>query len=224
MIVFAHRGASAYETENSVASIKKALQLGTSAIEIDVQMTKDRKLVLHHDFKLKNSKTYIRNITFDELIKNSGTGDTLDSLENVISLIPDSVILNIEIKSQARHRQNLELDLLKILEKYHRLENTIISSFDHHCIKKIYKLNKQVKLGLLFYRVPLKIKTYIKNTGITPYCINFSVRKVNKDVVESVHNCGSKIFVYTVNNVVLARKLQNMGVDGIFSDYPDILK
>ena len=224
MIVFAHRGASAYETENSTHSIKKALQLGACAIEIDVQMTKDRKLVLHHDFKLKNSKTYIRNTTYDELIKISETGETLDSLEKIISLIPDNVILNIEIKSQAGHRQNLELNLFKTLENHRSLENTIISSFDHHCIKRISKLNKQVKLGLLFYRVPLKIGTYIKNTGITPYCMNFPVKKVNKNLVESVHKCGSKIFVYTVNDAALAQKLKRMGVDGIFSDYPDILK
>lgn len=224
MIVFAHRGASAYETENTSSAIKKAVDMGATAIEFDIQMTKDRKLVLHHDFKIRNSKFYIRNLDFKDLSAATKGAYVIERLETILQIIPKKIFVNIEIKSQMRHRQRIEEELLILLEKYNRLENTIISSFDHHCIKRIYKLNQNIKVGLLFHARPINIRSYIKNSGIDPYCLNFSVKSIDKELVDSVHSCESKVFVYTVNDLTTAKKLENLGVDGIFSDHPDILK
>ncbi len=224
MIVFAHRGASTYEIENTLAAVKMAVDMGAKAIEFDIQMTKDRKLVLHHDFNIKNSKLAIRDLNFKDLPAATKGAYRVDSLEAVLAVIPKSILVNIEIKSLQDYSQKFEVELLAILEKYGRFENTIISSFDHNCIKRIYELNKNVSLGLLFSFCPLDIGSYIKNLGITPYCLNFSLKLVNKDLVEKVHSYDSKIFVYTVNRVSTANELLAIGVDGIFSDYPDLLK
>jgi glycerophosphoryl diester phosphodiesterase len=224
MIVFAHRGASAYKVENTLSAVKMALDMGAQAIEFDIQMTKDRKIVLHHDFNLKNCNLAIRDLNFEDIPAATKGSYCVDSLETVLSAIPKDILVNIEIKSLLISSQGFEMELLAILEKYGRLKNTIISSFDHNCIKRIYELNKNISLGLLFHFIPLDIKNYIKKIGITPYCLNFSIKLVDKDLVERVHSCGSKIFVYTVNCISTANELLLIGVDGIFSDYPDLLK
>ncbi|MDK4490420.1 glycerophosphodiester phosphodiesterase, partial [Fusobacterium necrophorum] len=113
MKVFAHRGASGYAPENTLAAIKKAIEQGADGIEIDIQFTKDCKIVVFHDWKINrtsNGKGYVYDLNFEELRAleiGSWYGDEyrkekIPTLEEILELIPENMMLNIEIKDISR--------------------------------------------------------------------------------------------------------------------------
>ncbi|MGL4971324.1 MAG: glycerophosphodiester phosphodiesterase family protein, partial [Cetobacterium sp.] len=111
MYILAHRGASGTAPENTIAAFKKAIIDGCDGFEFDVQQTKDGKLVVFHDWTLErtsNGKGYVREHTLDELKElDAGSwfgeefkGEKIPTLEETLDLIPDNMLINIELKEE----------------------------------------------------------------------------------------------------------------------------
>ncbi|MGL4533493.1 MAG: glycerophosphodiester phosphodiesterase [Fusobacteriaceae bacterium] len=235
MIVFAHRGASGYSPQNSLASIKKALELGAKAIEFDVQLSKDRVPVVIHDFFLDNlttnGKGYVKNYTLKELkkfkLKNRFQEDyseeTIPTLEEFMSQLPNDMLINVEMKALLSDKKGLEDSVVEILKKFPEKKNIIISSFDHELLKEIQNKYPEYKLGILTDTNILNMDQYFINSEIKASSINLGLDLAEKSLVEKLHSHGFKVFVYTVNCKKIAAEMLSIGVDGIFSDYVDIL-
>ena len=148
MKVFAHRGASGYAPENTIVAIKKAIEMKADGIEIDIQLTKDGKIVVMHDWKVDRTTTgrgyvyeldydYIKTLDAGQWFTKDFIGETVPTLEEVLDILPKDMMLNIEIKDTARHHTNIEEKMLEVLKKYpDKFENIIVSSFHHDKIKK----------------------------------------------------------------------------------------
>lgn len=236
MDIIAHRGASGYAPENTLSSIKKAIQMGVDGIEIDIQLTKDNKIVVFHDWKLGRTaegNKYIFESLSDELHRlNAGVWfssefkeDKIPSLEDVLNLLPDSMMLNIEIKDISRGHRGIEKYLVDILDRHaEKKKNIIISSFHHNVLSALYKQDKELKLGFLTSSDLVDIATYIKSTGIHCYSYHPEVNLITREAVESLHKIGIKVFVWTVNSEEDFRYLESIGVDGVITNYPDTMK
>ncbi|MGL6100558.1 MAG: glycerophosphodiester phosphodiesterase [Fusobacteriaceae bacterium] len=235
MIVFAHRGASGYAPQNSLAAAKKSVQMDAEAIEFDVQLSKDGFVVVIHDFHLdyltENGKGCVKDFTLQELktmkLKNKFqeeySDEKIPTLQEFLNTLPNNMFINIEIKAMDSDMRDIEGRVIDVLKDFPEKKNIIISSFDHELLNRFYLKSSKYEIGMLtdieikcmgdyFNKMPLKIKS-----------INISLELAQEKLVNELKSYGFDIFVYTVNSKKSAWALKEMGVDGIFSDYPDIL-
>ena len=135
------------------------------------------------------------------------------------------MMLNIEIKDTARHHTNIEEKMLEVLKKYpDKFENIIVSSFHHDKIKKLQVLEPKLKLALLTDSEFIEIEKYLSNNGLSSYSYHPEINLISKEDVEKLHDRGVKIFVWTVNKEEDLNYLVKLGVDGVITNYPDIMK
>lgn len=231
MLKFAHRGASGSAPENTLAAMKKSVDLGAVAIEFDVQLTKDKKVVVIHDYKVdrtSNGKGYVMNKSLDELKKldvgswfgKEYTGEKISTLEEVIDCLPNNILLNIEIKSFMLDMRDISRFVVDIIKKYEIEERVIISSFDHKLLKKVRDLDEGIRIGMLFYGKLLDIEQYPPLKYLKPYSLHFSAEYLDEEDLEKLRKLPYKTYSYTINDEKLAKQLGEYGLDGYFTDYP----
>ncbi len=215
MLLIAHRGASAYFKENTIEAFKGALALGSKYFETDVQLSKDGQLVIYHDYILKETQQPIKNLTAKQLSRYA-----VPLLDDVLSLLAKDIKLNIEIKNDDNLYPAIEEKLIKLLNTHKNAhkERLLISSFDLPCLQRVRALDPNIKIGRLTRAFDIKEALALK-----AHSVNISVTRVNKKIIDTCHAHNIKVFVYTVNDDGQANALGKIGVDGIFSDRPDIL-
>ena len=236
MKIFAHRGASGYAPENTLTAIKKAIEMKADGIEIDIQLTKDGKIVVIHDWKVDRTTTgrgfvyeldldYIRSLDAGQWYTKDFIGEVVPTLEEVLDILPSDMMLNIEIKDIARKHSNIEEKMLEVLRKYpEKFDNVIVSSFHHDKIKRLQELEPKLKLALLTNSEFIEIEKYLLNNGLKPYSYHPELDLISKKDVEILHENGIKVFVWTVNKEEDLAYLEKLGVDGVITNYPDIMK
>ncbi|MBS4534920.1 glycerophosphodiester phosphodiesterase [Clostridium sp. D2Q-14] len=230
--IYAHRGASGYAPENTMAAFKRAIELGADGIELDVQMSKDKKLVVCHDEKVDrttNGKGYIKNIYLKNLklldagYKFSGDfiGERIPTLEEVIELIKNNkMILNIELKNNVIEYEGIEDVVIQMIKKYNVEDRTILSSFNFESIKRVKLIDPSIKTGILYMKRlkdPIKIAKKLEVDAIHP-----SYKRINKSLMFKAKINRIKVNTFTVNNREYMEKLSKFKVNGIITDYPDI--
>ena len=236
MKIFAHRGASGYAPENTLIAIKQAIEMKVDGIEIDIQLTRDGRIVLMHDWKVDRTTTgrgyvyeldfdYIRTLDAGQWFTKDFIGEVVPTLEEVLDILPQDMMLNIEIKDTARHHSKIEEKLLEVLKKYpDKFENIIVSSFHHDKIKKLQELEPKLKLALLTNSEFIEIEKYLSTNDLSSYSYHPEINHVSKEDIEKLHAKGIKIFVWTANKEEDLNYLVKLGVDGVISDYPDLMK
>lgn len=234
MKIIAHRGASGNAPENTISSFKLALEYGCDGIELDVQQTLCGEVVVFHDWKLErttNGKGYLRDKTLEELKKlDCGSwfsekfiNEKIPTLDEVLEIIPENILLNIEIKEEYSRENGIEKRILEILNKRRR-NNVIISSFSHNILKNIYRINKEIKLGLLIGGSLTDILMYIKMSGIKFFSYHPEKSFLRNEEVENLLKEGIEINVWTVNDIEDAKILKLMGVTSVITNYPEKIK
>ncbi|MCX7794274.1 MAG: glycerophosphodiester phosphodiesterase [Thermodesulfovibrionales bacterium] len=213
-----HRGACAYEIENTIESFRKAIELGANAIEFDVRMTKDKKLVLSHDDSLK--RVYgidqkIAETTLKEL-KNLTKGK-ICTLKEALDFIDDKVNkILIELKEKG-----CESQVIKEITKHKLIERTIIISFSEEILSKVREINQKIETGLIYarHKNPISSALSLKAQYLLPL-----YRFIHTKNVEDAHKKNLKLIVWTINTKEEAEKYISKGVDGIATDRLEILK
>lgn len=232
MIYFAHRGLSELYPENTILSFDKAIAAGAEAIEFDVHKTKDGELVVIHDEDVKRTfqgSGLIKDLTLTEL-KNFKCKNTefensrlckLPTLNEVLELLKNkNLFINIELKTDLIHYNNIEKDVLTSIKRYDLHNNVLISSFNPTSLEICRSLDQSIKLGVLFSNN--KISMLNTATKIDAYSINPHVYLVDLDLINQAHANNLKVFTYTINKTSVASNLEKLGCDGIFTD--NILK
>jgi len=228
MEIFAHRGASDYEFENSKEAILKAIEIGAKGIEFDVQLTSDDRLVLFHDYDLKGHfkiEKKVKDVSFEYLKKLSFEKKrvTLITLEEALKIIPEDVKVNIEIKKEFFTKGELVEKTVEVILKSRR-KNYFVSSFNHLELIKLRKRNSDIPISILIdVKVPL-LRVYfkiLKKLKIEPYSININSEIISDDHVNLARELACKLYLYTVNSEKDLNKKYETVIDGIFSDIPD---
>lgn len=231
---FAHRGSLTEAPENTLLAMKKALEHGARGIELDVQLTKDKQLIVIHDHHFKRLNKHItgrineytlaeiKDIDIGSQFSDEFAGETLATLDEVLELVPPDIVLNIEIKNIPLLHEGIEDILVDTLKNHLREDNVIISSFDHMALEKVQKRAPHLPIGLLFYYRFIRPWEYAKQTGLDVYSIHPNAVYLDKGFIDACHASGYKVFPFTVNREEDYRKLVDAGVDGVFSNNPDI--
>lgn len=213
-----HRGARAYETENTIDSFRKAIELGANAIELDVRMTKDKILVLCHDDNLKRVfgvDIRIGEATLKELkTLTEGKITTLDEALGFIDKKVEKIL--IELKEPG-----CEKKVINEIIKQKLLERAVIISFHEETLLKVRELNRDIETGLIYarHKNPIATALSLKAQYLIPL-----YRFIHTKNVEDAHKKNLKVIVWTINTKEEAEKYVSKGVDGIATDRPEILK
>lgn len=220
-----HRGAMGYAPENTLKSFKKALELNVDMIELDVYACKSGELVVIHDDKLDrttNGKGYVVEKNLDELRNlDAGQGEKIPLLSEVLDVIQRRSKVNIELKGENTAKPVHDLIENYVKNKSWEYEDFMISSFNHYELKKFGELNKNIKLGALIVGIPIGFAEFAQK--INAHSVNLCVEFINQEFVDDAHRRGLKVYVWTVNDFDEIKRIKNLHVDGIFSNFPDRL-
>jgi glycerophosphoryl diester phosphodiesterase len=220
MLRIGHRGARAYEPENTLRSFRKALEMGVDAIEFDVRKTRDNHLVVIHDADVKRTtkgKGLVADLTLKE-IKELSTekGEKIPTLEEALDFLDGKVKTLIELKEQG-----IEEKTLAAIHDKHVKKNAIVISFLEEALAKVRALDEEIETGLIYakHKNPVNAALELKANYLVPL-----YRFTHTADVEKAHKNGLKVIVWTINTAEEATEYAKKGVDGIATDKPDILK
>ncbi len=220
-----HRGASGYEPENTLRSFERAMDLNADMVELDVHRCRSGELVVIHDNRVDrttNGKGYVSEMELGELRSlDAGKGERIPTLREVFDMIGGRVAVNIELKGQGTARPVFELIEHYVRKRNWSYDDFMVSSFNHYELLEFVELNPPVRIGALMEGIPLGYAEFAER--LRAYAVNVSLEFINRDFVDDAHKRGMKFFVYTVNVPEDIEKMRSLGVDGVFSNYPDRL-
>lgn len=221
MLCIGHRGAMGHEPENTLLSVRKALSLGVDGVEIDVYNA-ENNLVVIHDRDLSrttNGSGYVEERSFNYLRSlDAGKGEQIPTLREVFETINRRAIVNIELKGN----KTAELTVALILEYWKRgwsERDFVVSSFNHYELERVKAICPKIKTGMLIYGLPWQYLTMARE--LNAESIIFSLDYITPQLVSSVHQQNLAVWVYTVNRLEDIHRLKTMGVDAIFTNYPE---
>lgn len=221
-----HKGTAGYAPENTLASFQKALNLSVDMIELDVHKSKSGEIVVIHDNtvdKTTNGSGKVGELTLKELKKlDAGNGERIPTLTEVLDLVDNKIKINIEIKTRDATKR-----VVKIIEEYvqknYTYKSFLVSSFDYRNLIKVKLLNFKIPLGVITKRKLILLNLLFAQL-VNAYSINILYTSVSKKIIKQAHALGLKVFVWTVNEPRDIERMKKLGVDGVFSDYPDRIK
>ena len=225
MIIIGHRGAMGYEPENTLISFQKAIDLQVDMIEFDVHHCRSGELVVIHDKKVNRTtdgQGFVAKKTLTELKElDTGKGEKIPTLEEALDLIDGQVKVNIELKGVNTAEATLRVIRKYIKKKKWTYDNFLVSSFDSPQLETLRELDEHIDVAVAIDRDPLD---YIEfSQKLKAYSIHPIVKRTDKKFVEVAHQNNLKVFVWTVNPKEVQR-MKEIGVDGIFMNYPDKLE
>lgn len=226
MLIIGHRGAPNIAQENTLDSFDKAFQNNVDGIELDVQLTKDNKLAVFHDFhtfSLNGRKDLIKDISYDSLQRLS-TKFKIPTLNNVLEFLPPNKEIHVEIKSNKINNSIIVDKVLKCISKKNLNTRSIISSFNPFVLSAIKNKAPLQKIGLLWTKSIDShwFITHYSYYKVKPYSFHANIKYFNKKIEHWVKRKGLKLYFYTVNNKIDLIKAKQYNADGIFTDYPNI--
>ncbi|MGG0391085.1 glycerophosphodiester phosphodiesterase family protein [Priestia megaterium] len=231
----AHRGASAYAPENTIAAFDKAVEMKADYIEIDVQRSKDGKLVVIHDTtvdRTTDGSGKVGNLTFKELRNlDAGswkgeqfTGAQIPTFDEILDRYHGKIGILIELKAPELY-PGIEENIAKKLKERNldkpQNEKIIVQSFNHNSMKKMNQLLPKVPIGVLTSSSADATEQALQEFSTYADYFNPSYGIVTPDLVNQVHSLGMKIGSWTVRSQEAADFLLDVGVDAIITDYPD---
>jgi glycerophosphoryl diester phosphodiesterase len=235
VMVIAHRGFSGAAPENTLAAFRKAIEIGSDMIELDIHLSKDGRIVVIHDETLErttNGRGKVVDHTLTDLKKlDAGSpfggqfaGERIPTLEEVLDLAKGRVLVNIEIKNPTHEQYPitaLAYKSLQAVKKAKMLDRVIFSSFNPVSLEHIQKKEPRAGVALLFHR---PWNSFLEMTSGKKYeVLNLRNIHLNKEKISQVHREGMKVNVYTVNTEEELEQFVRWGADGIITNYPDRL-
>ncbi|MFE9437612.1 glycerophosphodiester phosphodiesterase [Streptomyces sp. NPDC006602] len=249
--VIAHRGASAYAPENTLAAVDKAAELGIDWVENDVQRTKDGELVVLHDDSLRRTTDVeevfphrapwkVRDFTTAEIARldagswfgHAYTGARVPTLEQYVRRVEvHHQKLLLEIKNPDLY-PGIEGQTLKVLknkgwlDQRHLASRLIVQSFSAAAVRAVHELKPAVKTGFLGTPAVAELSAY---TAFADQ-INPSYGSLSRQYVSAVHACAGphgrplEVLTWTVDTAATARLVAGYGVDGVIANKPDVVR
>jgi glycerophosphoryl diester phosphodiesterase len=221
---FAHRGASGHEPENTLLSIEKAISMGAPWIEVDVFAVED-ELVVIHDERLEyrtNGSGYVTEKTLAYLRSlDAGKGQRIPLLREVFDLVGRRAGINVELKGAGTAVPAVKLICEYIARQSCHHDQLILSSFNHQELQIVKHLDPDIRIGALTLGIPRHYAEFAE--ALQAFSVHAGLAFINRDFVDDAHRRGLKIFVYTVNLPDDLSRVRAMGVDGVFTNFPELV-
>ncbi len=235
-MIISHRGYKAKYPENTLSAFSAVKNTGAHMIELDVTLSRDRKLAVIHDETIDrttNGSGPVNQHTLSELKAfDAGTwfgpefkDEKIPTLAQVLESVKGFLKVNIEIKPEAYEYRKpidaVEIQVLDLLKKMKMTSDVIISSFDWRILENIRNMDSNVAIALLSEsHADILLTAWCRWLGAFSWHPDYRV--LSKDQVDRIHGINVKVFPYTVNTKKEIKTLLDMGVDGIITDDPTL--
>jgi glycerophosphoryl diester phosphodiesterase len=236
--IIAHRGYRANYPENTLIAFAAALNVGVDMIELDVMLTKDRKMVVIHDADLDrttNGRGPVASHTL-EALRQLDAGSWFDArfgrarlptLEEVFEAVNERVALNIEIKRSAYEPHNppdaVERQVVELVREKGRMESVLVSSFEWRALESIVKMGEGPAIALLS-RYPDEDNHLETCMNLGAFSWHPSYLAVKREHVGEMHDAGILVFPYNADTPEDIERMLDMGVDGVITSDPLLMK
>jgi glycerophosphoryl diester phosphodiesterase len=233
-VIFAHRGASAFAPENTLASFRLAVEQGAPAVELDVKLTADGQVVVLHDHLMdrttdghgpliKMTLEQVKKLDAGAKFSEKYRGEPIPTLQEVFEAVGKQVLINVELTNYTTPTDDLVSRVVEVVHRCKMEDQIIFSSFNPLNLIQAQKLLPEVPAGLLATEgksgalARSFVGNLIPHQALHPY-----LDDVTQKLVDQVHARGRRVHVWTVNPEAEMRRLFGYGVDGIFTDNPPL--
>ena len=229
--IIGHRGYHAKYPENTPVAFEAAIQAGAAMIELDVMLSRDRKVVVIHDEILDrttNGKGSVADFTLAELKQlDAGSwfgaqfaAQQIPELSEVLDLVNDRTYINIEIKSTAYQPSHppdaIEKQVVELLRQKNRLGTCMISSFDVNVLEQIAFMENPPATAFISNK-PANKKTVNMCSRLKVFSWHPDHRVVKLNQVKQMHAAGIRVFPYNVDQPEDFARMRDMQVDGVIT-------
>ncbi len=218
--IIAHRGTPRELPENSVPGFLRALEQGADAIELDVHATRDRVPVVHHDFAPRlpagARAPRISALTCAELADYPlAPGVAIPTLADVLAAVGERATVYVEIKATG-------IEEIVVATIRSHATRCSVHSFDHRIVRRVRSLAPELTVGLLLASYVLDLGGMIRNSGARDVWEQWE--HIDADLVRDAHDAGARVIAWTVNDAEEAARLAGLGVDGLCTDVPAMIR
>jgi glycerophosphoryl diester phosphodiesterase len=225
-----HRGAAGHAPENTLVSMRLALELGVDGVEFDIHRTKDGVLVVIHDptvNRTTNGVGAVGELKLAELRQLDagawkGTefaGERIPTLAELVEVVPAPYRLFLEMKAGDDVYPGIEAQVAQFLQERDLVGRTNISSFDHFVLRRMRQLLPTVETGMLYSGRPIDPVAMARACGANAIHANW--HWVSTAMVAEAHAAGMRVHVWTPNAKEAIAHCYTLGVDAIITDYPE---
>lgn len=230
--VWAHRGASGYAPENTLPAFELALEQQADGIELDVQLTRDDAVVCVHDETLERTTSgtgWVADHSLDQLRAFDASagwgrfaGARIPTLGEVFALVGGAAVtVNVELKNDRLAYRGLEERVLEVVAEHGMGDRVVLSSFNHYSLKRLQPLT-DLPLGALYSDSLYRPWRYVTRLGVQ--AIHPAFRSVTHKLVARSHAAGLRVHTWTVNDPADLRRLYDLGVDAVITNYPNLAR
>jgi glycerophosphoryl diester phosphodiesterase len=231
--VMAHRGASAYAPENTLAAFRLAIEQRADWLEMDVQQTKDGQLVVFHDLRMErttNGRGALRDLTLDQVQQlDAGSwydgkfaGERVPTFEEVVALARERDVRIFPEVKDPRLYPGIEERMAGVISAYGYEEKTVIQSFDMTSLERLRQINSRLKLAALYTAAaPLRGDPPMGVSVVGP---PWELVTADPTLVRDAHANGRQVVVWSVEGASAVRPLLEARVDGIITSRPDVVR
>lgn len=230
--IFAHRGASGQYPENTMLAFEKGIEAGADGIELDVQLTKDGRIVVIHDERLDRTtslKGFVKDTAYDVIMTANGAAGhdqtysdiKVPLLEDVLSWAEKkNFLINIELKNSVVRYEGMEEKVLEAVKRFNIEERVILSTFNHESLALCARLAPHIERAALTSDVLYQADRYITSIPASGYHPKLNSPGTTDEVLKRMRNNSIKVRPYTVNRPEDMKRLIEAGADGMFTDFP----
>ena len=230
--VIGHRGASGHAPENTMASFRRAVELGATFIETDLRLSHDARFVAMHDATLdrtSNGRGLVRDFTLAQLRElDAGSwygpefaGERIPTLEEILAFAREAdVVFYLEIKHEAGW--GVHHGVAGALRAANESARTVVISFDPTMLGHLRRLDAGLLTGLLFENPVANVVEKAQTMGVRQ--IGPRADLVTQPLLGEAQDAGLQVATWTVNEPAQMEALISMGVNGIMTDYPERLR
>jgi glycerophosphoryl diester phosphodiesterase len=232
-LVIAHRGASAYAPENTVAAFIKAVEMKADAVELDAKLLKDGTIIILHDATLDrttNGTGSIYRYSYDE-IKELDAGshfsiqflnECIPTLESIFEVIGGDILINVELTNYGKPWDRLPFEVIQLVRRYQLQKKVLLSSFNPWALIAAKSFDPGIPRALLVHPGEVKILRVLLKKVVDHMAYHPHQSLVSKRMMVDERKNKRMVNVWTVNDRTKMMDLLRLGVDGLITDFPDI--
>lgn len=244
-LILAHRGASAYAPENTLAAFLLARELGADGIELDVQLTRDKVPVIIHDDRVDrttNVKGPVSDMTIAEIARlDAGSwkseeygGEPIPTLAQVFDALSDWLrptgrerpcLINVELKTERLRTDGLERQVLNVIARHGVQDRVLLSSFSPLSLYRAKQINPRLRRGLLYdSSLPILLRGPWLRLFAAARAMHPEHAMINERYMKWARGKKLQVNTWTVDDPAEARRLRDLGVDAVITNKPDVIK
>ena len=215
--IVGHRGAAAYEPENTLRGFQRGLEMGVAGMELDVQLTQDGRLAVIHDAtvdRTTNGRGRVRDFTLASLQKlDAGKGEHIPGLEEVVDLVRGRAYLLVELK-----QPEAAPALLRFCQDRRLFEDVRVISFWHPAVKALKEQEPRLQTGVLMVGCPADPGGLARAALADALVLNYQY--VNRELVAAARRQGLKVSVWNIDAPEILKPYLDMNLDAICTNRP----